>query len=71
MPSPFPGMDPYLEQPGIWIGFHGQALAAIIAQLVPQVTPAYVVQMEERLFIHELPAKERWQVRGGDVTVGS
>ena len=71
MPSPFPGMDPYLEQPGIWIGFHGQALAAIIAQLVPKVTPSYVVQMVEQLFIHELPAKERWQVGRGDGTVGS
>jgi Protein of unknown function (DUF4058) len=71
VPSPFPGMDPYLEQSGIWPGFHGQALSAIVAQLVPQVTPAYVVQMEEQLFIHELPAKERWQVGRGDVTVGS
>ena len=49
MASPFPGMDPYLEQPGLWPGFHGQALSAIVAQLVPQVTPAYVVQMEEQL----------------------
>ncbi len=40
MASPFPGMDPYLEQPGLWPGFHGQALSAIVAQLVPQVTPA-------------------------------
>jgi len=47
MASPFPGMDPHLEQPGIWPGFHGQALTAIVAQLVPQVTPAYVVQMVE------------------------
>jgi len=22
MPSPFPGMDPYLEDPGIWPDFH-------------------------------------------------
>ena len=22
MPSPFPGMDPYLERPGIWPGLH-------------------------------------------------
>ncbi|MEO0395201.1 MAG: DUF4058 family protein [Cyanobacteria bacterium P01_A01_bin.137] len=22
MPSPFPGMDPYLEQPIVWSSFH-------------------------------------------------
>lgn len=22
MSSPFPGMDPYLEDPDIWVGFH-------------------------------------------------
>ena len=46
MASPFPGMDPYLEQPGVWPGFHGQALAAIVAHLVLQATSAYVVQMK-------------------------
>ena len=65
MASPFPGMDPYLEQPGVWPGFHGQALAAVVAHLVPQVTQPYVVQMEEQLFIHELPAEERRYLRPG------
>ncbi|QWK12050.1 MAG: DUF4058 family protein [Thermoflexus hugenholtzii] len=23
MPSPFPGMDPYLERPDLWPDFHG------------------------------------------------
>ncbi|MBM3227164.1 MAG: DUF4058 family protein, partial [Candidatus Tectomicrobia bacterium] len=22
MPTPFPGMDPYLEQPGLWLDVH-------------------------------------------------
>ena len=26
MPSPFPGMDPYLEKPVRWQGFHGKLL---------------------------------------------
>src|SRR5271157_4366954 len=71
MVSPFPGMDPYLEHPGFWPGFHGQALTAIVAQLVPQVTPAYVVQMEEQLFIHELPAEERRYLGRADIAVGT
>ncbi len=70
MASPFPGMDPYLEQADVWPGFHGQALSAIVAQLVPQVTPAYVVRMKEQLFIHELPAEERRFLGRADVAVG-
>ncbi len=71
MASPFPGMNPYLEQPDFWLGFHGQALTAIVAQLVPQVTPAYVVLMEERLFIHELPAEERRYLGRADIALGT
>ena len=71
MASPFPGMDPYLEQPDVWPGFHGQALTAIVAQLVPQVTPSYVVQMEEQLFIHELSADQRHYLGRGDIAVGT
>ncbi len=28
MPSPFPGMDPYLEDPEIWTGVHATFLGA-------------------------------------------
>ncbi len=33
MPSPFPGMDPYLEQEIIWHDFHQRFLPAAAAQL--------------------------------------
>ncbi len=69
MPSPFPGMDPYLEHPGVWHGFHGQALAAIVVQLVPQVTPAYIVLMEEQLYIHEQSAEARGSLGRADVAI--
>ncbi len=29
MPSPFPGMDPYIEHPTIWSDFHGGLAEAI------------------------------------------
>ena len=29
MPSPFPGMNPYLEDPEIWSGVHAAFLAGI------------------------------------------
>ena len=33
MPSPFPGMDPYLEEPDIWPDVHLMFLASIRAEL--------------------------------------
>ena len=45
MPSPFPGMNPYLEQPGVWHTVHAHALTIFVERLVPQVVPAYIVKM--------------------------
>ena len=37
MPSPFPGMNPYIEQDAFWQDFHLEFLPAIRARLVAQV----------------------------------
>ena len=51
MPSPFPGMDPHLEDPAIWSGFHHSFLAALQERLAPAVRPKYFVRVEERVYI--------------------
>ncbi len=51
MPSPFPGMDPYLESPREWSGVHARLIAEIGALLVPQVRPRYFVGIERRLYV--------------------
>lgn len=51
MPSPFPGMDPYLEDPAIWSGVHAALLAAIFERLGPAVRPKYAVRYEERVYV--------------------
>ena len=51
MPSPFPGMDPYLEDPAIWSGFHHTFLTAIQERLAPVVRPKYFVRVEERVYV--------------------
>ena len=51
MPSPFPGMDPYLEDPAIWSGVHAAILGAIFEMLGPVVRPKYAVRFEERVFV--------------------
>jgi Protein of unknown function (DUF4058) len=48
MPSPFPGMDPYLEHPDIWPGVHLLLIAALAESLTPQLRPKYAVSVEVR-----------------------
>lgn len=47
MPSPFPGMDPYLEG-SAWQSFHGQYIAELARQLAPKIRPKYLALMGER-----------------------
>lgn len=51
MPSPFPGMDPYLEDPGLWPDVHHGIISESQAQLNRLVGPKYVVRVEERVYI--------------------
>lgn len=53
MPSPFPGMDPYLEAPAIWPGVRAALLNAIREILVPEVRPNYYVDLERRVYVVE------------------
>lgn len=49
MPSPFPGMNPFLENPDVWSTFHIQMLAAMADRLSAQVRPDYLVHMEAHI----------------------
>lgn len=72
MPSPFPGMDPYLEQADVWHDFHESFCYECRRLLVPQLGPNYVAKLDEHLYLHELPthgAEERRLLGRGDVTV--
>jgi hypothetical protein len=50
MPSPFPGMDPYLEG-SLWTTFHFAFGAEIVRQLAPRLRPRYLVLPVERFVI--------------------
>src|SRR3989442_9357114 len=51
MPSPFPGMDPFIEGQQ-WEDFHASLIPALKDALVPTVRPRYVVQVEERVYLY-------------------
>jgi hypothetical protein len=51
MPSPFPGMDPYLEHPAWWPGVHHRLIVGLADVLGPVLRPNYAVSVEERVYV--------------------
>ena len=56
MPSPFPGMDPYLEG-SLWMSVHAQLASVFVRQLNPQILPRYIA-LQTRRFVRERPDGE-------------
>ena len=50
MPSPFPGMDPYLEGDN-WTSFHTHFATEIARQLTPKLRPKYVALPRPRPYL--------------------
>ena len=67
MPSPFPGMNPFLEQPDTWEDFHNTFLSYARAVIQNQVRNKYIVKVEMRLYLHELSGEERRYFGRADV----
>ena len=51
MPSPFPGMDPYLETPHLWLDVHHELISQIRHALKPMIRPNYVARVELRVYV--------------------
>jgi len=71
MPTPFPGMDPYLERPGMWEEVHTRLIVAIADTLGPQVRPKYRVGVEQRTYLAVLTPDEYELVGKPDVLVAT
>jgi hypothetical protein len=51
MPSPFPGMDPYIEECGLWEDFHGDLIHEIKITLARATPKRYLVRTGERAYL--------------------
>ncbi len=52
MPSPFPGMDPYLEAPAVWHGLHIKLVVVSVQLLQPQLrSRGYYAESNERVWL--------------------
>ncbi len=69
MASPFPGMNPYLEQQGEWEEFHQRFITHMADVIGALVAGRYRVKIETRLYLHELSAGERRYLGKADVSI--
>ena len=69
MPSPFPGMNPYLEQETVWHDFHERFCPAAAELLTAQIRPHFIAKIDEHIYIHELPDDARRFIGRGDIAV--
>ena len=53
MPSPFPGMDPYLEDEKLWPEFHHALVAALYQALLPNLVDRYRARVGQRHYVVE------------------
>ena len=54
MPSPFPGMDPYIEERSRWPDFQLRMIYNISEALQQQVRPKYIARIGERTTLEPL-----------------
>ncbi len=67
MPSPFPGMNPYLENPELWTEVHHLLISILAETLNPQLLPHYRAAIEKR--VYQMNGEDALLVGIPDVTV--
>ena len=68
MPSPFPGMDPFIEGDS-WQDFHLRFIGVVTELLTPCLRPHYLVRAEERVYLEHPSENGRLQTFGPDISV--
>jgi len=59
MPTPFPGMDPYLERSGLWNQVHHDLISDIRRYLLPLLRPDYIITIEQRTYLSLTPPDKK------------
>src|SRR6266567_8034467 len=63
MPSPFPGMDPYLEQPASWSQVHFKLISQIQDELNVRRPICYIARVDQFIWINENGADRRVRLK--------
>ena len=67
--NPFPGMNPYLEDPGLWPDVHHSVIVGLRDYLAPRLRPDYRVTIRERVYVVSDPGSGSSNIRLPDVAV--
>ncbi|CAN5342941.1 hypothetical protein BH11PLA2_BH11PLA2_36450 [soil metagenome] len=59
MPSPFPGMNPYLERAADWGDFHSAFVPYLRGAIERQLLEPFRTRIDENVYIHAHSAEER------------
>lgn len=69
MPSPFPGMNSYLEHPDRWSTVHNRLIVGLADLLTPRLLPKYQVDIDNVLWslnyaldLSQLPRLMHWDM---------
>lgn len=57
MPSPFPGMDPFIEAQE-WTDFHARFISVLGELLAIEIRPRYTARIERRVYVESLGSKD-------------
>ena len=68
MPSPFPGMNPWMEAPELWPGVHAALISEIRSRLNSVMPTRYFADVEERIILCDVDDPMIWLIVP-DVTV--
>ena len=58
MPSPFPGMDPFIEGQ-VWEDFHHRFVDETAVTITPSLRPRYVARVEIQVYLEHEPEERR------------
>ena len=61
MPSPFPGMDPWLEEPGLFPSLHSALIYLILEALNAQLPDNYLATTDRMVAVAADPILEPWE----------
>ena len=59
MPSPFPGMDPYLESPELWPDVHGALNYKLRAALASVLPTGHIAKVDRHVWVQDPGSEER------------
>jgi hypothetical protein len=69
MPSPFPGMDPYIEDSFFWSDFHASMMGAFRGALNAALPDRYTASIERNVWVQETVSRDTTLVGVPDVQV--